>query len=108
MVAVAAFFRILDKFSQTRNSSAPLIYKTLIFSLVESPMEPTIREMMLCNFVNLFEDNASIPLGLLIDPLFKLLLSNPQAIALKVFDFNFFVFIAKHPKLQSAQAAQLL
>ena len=77
MVALASFFKVLDNFSKTRNGSAPLIYKTLIFSLVESPSELTIREMMLCNFINLFEDNAGIPIGLLIDPLFKLLLSNP-------------------------------
>jgi len=54
MVALAHFFKVLDNFSQTRNASAPLIYKTLIFSLVESPSEPTIREMMMCNFINLF------------------------------------------------------
>jgi hypothetical protein len=80
MVALASFFKVLDSFSQIRNQSAPLIYKTLIFSLVESPSEPTVREMMMCNFINLFEDNAGIPLGLLIDPLFKLLLNNPAAI----------------------------
>ena len=74
MVALAHFFKVLDNFSQTRNASAPLIYKTLIFSLVESPSEPTIREMMMCNFINLYQDNSGIPIGLLIDPLFKLLL----------------------------------
>jgi hypothetical protein len=80
MVALASFFKILDNFSKTRNGSAPLIYKTLIFSLVESPSELSIREMMLCNFIDLFKENAGIPIGLLIDPLFKLLINQPDAI----------------------------
>jgi hypothetical protein len=71
LISIAQFFRILDKFSFTKNPSAPLLYKTLVFSLVESPNDLTIRELMYHNFMNLFEDNLGVPIGLLIDPLFK-------------------------------------
>ena len=37
ITTIAQMFKLLDKFSEEKNSSAPFIYKTLIFSLVEAP-----------------------------------------------------------------------
>lgn len=54
-VAVCALFRLLDKFSEEKNNSAPAIYKTLIFSLVENPNDSTLRELYFVNFTALFE-----------------------------------------------------
>ena len=69
--SVACLFKLLDKLSSTKNKSAPLIYKTLIFSLIENPNDPTIREMYLSNFKELFISNTSIPVALLAEPLVK-------------------------------------
>ena len=69
--SIAYLFRLLDKLSETKNKSAPMIYKTLIFSLVENPNDPTIREIYLTNFKELFTKNQSIPISLLMDPLLK-------------------------------------
>jgi hypothetical protein len=55
MVAVGQLFRLIDKFSEDKNASAPAIYKTLIFSLVESPQDTTIRELYFNNFQALYE-----------------------------------------------------
>jgi hypothetical protein len=109
LISIAQFFRILDKFSFTKNPSAPLLYKTLVFSLVESPNDLTIRELMYHNFMNIFEDNLGVPLGLLIDPLFKYI-QNQQGggFQARTLDFDFFLFIAKHPKLSALQAAELV
>ena len=54
LTSVAYLFKLLDKLSSTKNRSAPLIYKTLIFSLIENPNDPTIREMYFSNFRELF------------------------------------------------------
>lgn len=54
-VAVCALFRLLDKFSEEKNSSAPSIYKTLIFSLVENPNDSILRELFYINFISLYE-----------------------------------------------------
>jgi|TARA_B110000285_G_C15100268_1_gene604581 hypothetical protein len=64
-------FKLLDKFSAEKNPSAPAIYKALIFSLVESPVDQTVRELFLTNFQYLFSEVKQIPIGLLIDPLVK-------------------------------------
>ena len=64
-------FKLLDKFSEDKNASAPAVYKTLIFSLVESPSDSTIRDLYFTNFMALFEANPTIPIGLIIEPLIK-------------------------------------
>ena len=64
-------FKLLDKFSEEKNMSAPTIYKQLIFSLIESPQDQTIRELYLTNFQYLYENMKSIPVGLLVDPFIK-------------------------------------
>lgn len=71
LVTATQMFKLLDKFSAEKNSSAPFLYKTLIFSLVESPQDQSSRELFLTNFQYLFENTKSIPVGLLIDPFVK-------------------------------------
>lgn len=71
IVTVTCMFKLLDKFSEEKNPSAPSIYKALIFSLVENPQDQTVRELFLTNFQYLFERVKQIPVGLLIDPLVK-------------------------------------
>ena len=61
MAASAYLFRLLDCFSETKNKSAPIIYKTLIFSLIENPYDPTIRSFYFSNFKSVFEKNKTIP-----------------------------------------------
>jgi len=108
MAATVYLFKLLDKFSETKNPAAPTMYKTLIFALIESPNDPTIRELYFTNFTNLFEINPNIPIGLLIDPLLKQIqMSIGVAYILKVFDFDFFVFLTRHPKCSPAIAAQI-
>ena len=39
IVTVSLMFRILDKFAEDKNTSAPALYKSLIFSLIENPTD---------------------------------------------------------------------
>ncbi len=71
LVSVILLFKVLDKFSELKNSAAPALYKSLIFSLIESPNESTTRELYLLNFSTLFETHPTIPVSLLMDPLIK-------------------------------------
>lgn len=76
-----------------------MIFKTLIFSLIENPNDPTIRGLYLSNFRCLFENNKSIPVQLLMEPLIKQIQASLGVnYQLKVFDFDFFNFIIGHPK----------
>lgn len=101
-------FRLLDKFAADKNPSAPSLYKALIFSLIENPSDILLREHYFQNFTYLFENQTSIPLNLLLDPLVKqITISENVTYFYKVFDFDFFTMIAKHPKLTPANAVSL-
>jgi len=71
LVTAVNMFNLLDKFSGEKNASAPALYKSLIFSLVENPIDETVRELYLTNFSQLFRLNESIPIRMLIEPLVK-------------------------------------
>mmetsp|Transcript_30215 Transcript_30215/g.29506 ORF Transcript_30215/g.29506 Transcript_30215/m.29506 type:complete len:304 (-) Transcript_30215:876-1787(-) len=105
IVALCEMFRLLDKFSEEKNSAAPGIYKAIIFSLVESPGDSNVRYLYFSNFVSLFENNPTIPIGLLVEPLIKQVQATENVTYFfKVFDFDFFSFLAKHAKLTIAYA----
>jgi hypothetical protein len=107
-VAICQLFRLLDKFSEEKNNSAPSVYKTLIFSIVENPYDSTLRELFFVNFISLFEAHPTIPVGLLIEPLIKQIqVTEGVSYFFKIFDFDFFSFIAKHPKLNIQGAIPL-
>lgn len=71
LTTAAMLFKLLDNFSRTRNVSAPFIYKTLVFNIVESPGDLTLREFYLANFTELFKNQPSIPIALFVEPLIK-------------------------------------
>ena len=101
-------FRLLDKFAEEKNPSAPSLYKALIFSLIENPADILLREHYFQNFTYLFENNGGIPLNLLLDPLIKqIAISENVNFFYKVFDFDFFTMIARHPKLSAQFAVSL-
>ena len=108
IVAVSLMFRLLEKFAEEKNSSAPALYKALIFSLIENPSDLNLREHYLQNFCSLFESQASIPLNLLLEPFVKqITMTENVTFFYKVFDFDFFTTVAKHPKLTPANAVML-
>jgi hypothetical protein len=91
-------FRLLDKFAIEKNISAPLIYKSLIFTMVESCHDQTLREHYLSNFTYLFEKVPSIPISLLVDPMLKQMQSTTHKFEFNIFDFDFLKNLSKHPK----------
>lgn len=108
LVAVALSFRLLDKFAQEKNSSAPALYKALIFSLIENPGDLLLREHYFGNFSALFESQPSIPVSLLLDPLLKqIAISENVTYFYKTADFDFFQALAALPKLTPANGLSL-
>ena len=67
----AYLFNLLDAFSVNKNISAPFVYKALVFSLIENPSDPTVREFYFNNFKHTFKKNLTIPISLLVEPLLK-------------------------------------
>ncbi len=86
-----------------------MIYKALVFSLVENPSDPTVREFYLSNFSSIFKKYPSIPVGLLVEPFLKQLVTQLGiTVFLKTFDMDFFFFLTSHPKLTAAVSLPLM
>jgi len=107
LVTAACMFKLLDKFSEEKNSAAPIIYKALIFAIIESPEEQTVREMYLLNFTQLFSIHQSVPIKMLLEPLIK---ANQvqDTFFFCTFDYDFLTFVAKHPRLKVENSIQML
>jgi len=71
LVALNFLFKLLDLFSKERNPFAPIIYKTIVFSLVENHSDFQTREFVMANFTKLLVKIPSIPIGILIEPIAK-------------------------------------
>ena len=96
-------FDIFVTFTEEKNQYAPILYKTLIFGLIENYHDERIREFMYINFTRVLDEDLSIPLSILIEPLIK------QALILKhlthqVFDFDFYISLGRHAKLSLKDA----
>lgn len=107
VASLGKLFYLLDVFSIERNPYAPIIYKTLIFSLVENYTNTTIREYIMTNFIQTFESTPSIPIGILVDPIIKQM-KVIETLGYGTFDFEFFIAAAKHPRFSLKNAVQSL
>ena len=52
--AVVNLFRILEEFSQSKNISAPIIYRALVYGVIANPDDEVVREIFWKNFQQLF------------------------------------------------------
>lgn len=109
VTALAQMFRLLEIFSKTKNTYAPSIYKALAMALVENHGDVITREFIMQSFEQIFETQQTIPVGFVVDPLVnQLQLAEGVSYFYNSVDFQFFVTIAKHPKLHAAQALPLI
>lgn len=93
-------FRLLEQFARIKHHTAPTIFKTLTFILVEFYWEIEIRDLMLRHFISLFKKLETIPVAILCEPLLKQVqISQYHATSFNVFDFEFFQVVAYHKKL---------
>lgn len=78
-----------------------------MYSLFENPHDMTTRETYFMNFQEMFEQNKSVPIGILIEPLVT---SNQMMDAYQfyTFDYDFFTFLSRHPKLTLRHSLALL
>ena len=103
--AFAYLFRLLETFSEHRNVFAPIIYKTLTFSLVENYADPPLREYILVNFITIFENDPAIPISVVSDPLLKqMAVAEEDGLSYNTFDFDFFIAMARNDKLKLKNA----
>lgn len=93
-------YYLLVYFSEKKYSFAPVLYKTLIFCLIENFPDEFIREFMMSNMLLVLKEFLLIPVSVLVEPLIKQV-HNCKDFRYNVQDFEFFSGIAQHEKLSA-------
>ena len=71
ILAHRQMFELLDSFLQRRHMLAPLLYKTLIFSLIEHHQSEFVRQFVVSNMAITIRRHQELPIGVLLDPLLR-------------------------------------
>ena len=108
-VKIAEMFKLLEIFTLKKNSAAPVIYKSLIFVLVDNHQDSTTRQYMISNFIKFFSLSDTIPVGILIEPLMKQF-SESEGVPYdyNIFDFDLLTSLVNHPKLKLTDAIPIM
>ena len=67
----AFLFDLLNHFAISKNPFASIIYKKIIFTLIENHMNLNIREFILNNCILIIKTFSTIPVDFILEPLIK-------------------------------------
>ena len=95
LFALASLFELLDVFVQTHNACAPLLYKTLIFLLIESHSNKLTREFILVNLMVALRKMPYAPVDILIVPFVKQI----SLYGFDNYDIDFAILLSRHQNL---------
>lgn len=103
-----SLFRILDHLAMNKNRYAALIYKKLVFSLIENFDEKEIREFLVANLLWIIRKYSSIPIDILIQPMMKQIAIEESDFKVNIGDFALLREVCTHPKLDLETAILML
>ncbi len=96
ITANACLFVLLEAFVRKQRPYAPYVYKTLIFSLIESKSDSqALREFMMASMKQSMGTLRQIPVGILIDPIVK----QASLMGYDEDDLALLAITAQHPRL---------
>ena len=105
ITANTCLFNLLETFVQGQRQSAPYVYKTLIFSLIESFQDDeTLREYMLATMTNCIRSLVHLPVAVLVEPLIK----QADMEGYTASELNLLSVSMDHPRLSAQNALSLL
>ncbi|CAD8193766.1 unnamed protein product [Paramecium pentaurelia] len=94
-----SLFRILDNLALQKDKYAALLYKKLVFSLIENFDQKEVREFLVANFLMLIKKYSTIPIDILIIPMVKQLQIEQNEIQINIVDFQLLKSVCTHPKI---------
>ena len=109
LCANSQMFRLLELFSESKNPFAPTLFKNIAYSMTENIDDPITREFIFKNLIYTFEKIPNIPVSFILEPLIQHLQSTEgESFEYSSIDFDLFLGIAKHPKLNPRNALVLI
>lgn len=105
VLALSSLFHMAEAFADGSTSPySPVMYKTLIFALIENVRHEAARDFLVDNMVTLLRRLEVAPVGVLLEPLVK----QVAVYGYSNKDFDLFVEISKHPRLALRPALRLM
>ena len=106
--ALALQIALLEDFALEKKTFAPNLYKSLVFTLLETHQQEQIREFLMANLSIIYQDIIAIPISILIEPFGKLVqISENSTYFFNNFDLSFLSVLCKHSKLNYQNSVQL-
>lgn len=103
--AFAQLFVLLEIFAAGRKSYAPILYKSLAFTFLETHAQEDTRELIMGNLAGIFAAQPAIPISIVTEPLVKQVQTSENVTYFfNLFDFEFVNMIATHQKLSLKNA----
>ena len=106
--SLACMFQLLHSFITASNAFSPVVYKTIVFMLIEHMRNDPVRDFISAELKLALDNHANIPVGILVDPVVKQCSPGGQHPGLKRVDFQLMAAMAEHARLEARPALHLL
>jgi hypothetical protein len=90
---------LLHQFASDRNPYAAVVYKILVFSLIENFKDGPVREFLSINLKKILQKISTLPVNILVDPLMKQLDLYENDLSITVHDLDLLRSIVGHPRI---------
>ena len=106
--ALACLFQLLHAFINAANAFSPVVYKTIVFMLIEHMRNDPVRDFITAELKVALDTHQNIPVGILVDPVVKQASPGGQHPGLKRVDFALLASMSEHARLEARPALHLL
>ena len=106
--ALACLFQLLHAFINAANAFSPVVYKTIVFMLIEHMRNDAVRDFITAELKVALDTHSNIPVGILVDPVVKQTSPGGQHPGLKRVDFELVASMSEHARLEARPALHLL
>ena len=106
--ALACLFQLLHAFINAANAFSPVVYKTIVFMLIEHMRNDVVRDFITAELKVALDTHSNIPVGILVDPVVKQTSPGGQHPGLKRVDFELIASMSEHARLEARPALHLL
>lgn len=105
IISLSCLLHLLDLFTRSNNSFAPLLYKTIIFAFLETRKYEFTHKYLTGNLISLLQGSLSVvPIGILIEPFAK----QNQMYTIDNYDLQLLYVLSSHPMLTANQGVIIL
>ena len=106
--ALACLFQLLHAFINAANAFSPVVYKTIVFMLIEHMRNDPVRDFISAELKVALDTHHNIPVGILVDPIVKQASPGGQHPGLRRVDFALIASMSEHARLEARPALHLL